>query len=1070
MAATRRFPPPPDADERDRALDPSGSFLVQAPAGSGKTTLLVQRYLRLLETVQRPEEILAITFTRKAAGEMFDRIVAELVGDNPVDPALTRRVLERDQRLDWGLLDNPSRLTVQTIDSFCMQLLRQFPDSSRSSAARLVESAGHLYEQAVERLFMRPHFDDPLSDRLAAVLATFDNDFARVRALLISMLGTRDQWIGTVTSLVSGQYHEPERLDRILDDGLTRFTAAICTEARQTVARALGVSGAAALDAALEHARGERGLPVLTQSELAYWRAAAELLLTSAGRLRRRVDRSLGFPPGPDKDALLELLTQIADTDLVPTIRHWRTLPESDDPATEREIVHTFALVLSLAAVELAAVFADEDASDFVELTIAAQRAMISGDGPSDLALALDYRIQHILVDEFQDTSLGQFALFEQLVEGWEPGDGRTLFAVGDPMQSIYRFRNADVELFFRAARDGVGAVALTPVTLTANFRSGASLVGWYNQTFSEVMSGDIRYSSAVAVHDGDLMDAVRCEQYADSESEALAVCDRIDAIRCVDADATIAVLVRGRNHLADIVRVMREQQITWHATDIATLADDPVVSDLVALLTVLLRPADRLAWATILRCPLVGLDLADISAAGSSRLDEPDATRLSRDGRARLDRLRAVLARWLPTIDELAPRSSLEGCWFDLGGTDAYDARALSSAERLFVEVDRLGPRGFDVAELGRALNALYVEYDADDADVEVMTIYKAKGLEFDHVLLPGLGRTVRPVDTPMLLWHAGTDQPLIIAPRSDTGLFGWLWFDERRKNQLELQRLLYVACTRAVQSLHLFAFGSGKPATGSLLAELAPHVPFDAQASATTPEPGAGERSTGPVRIGPVRERLRSSYQTDPHGTVDIGAAFPGAPSNRGPVGPGLADRPSIETTAGVVTHQLLAWLANGAQLDVGVAELRDAVDRTIERLPSAERVGVDAGAVRDRVMTALTNTLEDATGRWLLARHADGECEAAYSGIVDGVVRRIIVDRTFVTSAGVRWIVDYKSTDPGEPTVAQRDQLALYAAILGACYPEPIRAALWFTTTARLVEVDFSNVRDQTPSPIE
>src|SRR5690606_41171918 len=93
------------------------------------------------------------------------------------------------------------------------------------------------------------------------------------------------------------------------------------------------------------------------------------------------------------------------------------------------------------------------------------------GDGPSDLLLALDYRIQHILVDEFQDTSHGQLRLLETLTVGWTPGDGRTLFLVGDPMQSIYPFRDADMSLFLKVRRDGIGSVRLQPLALTQIFR-----------------------------------------------------------------------------------------------------------------------------------------------------------------------------------------------------------------------------------------------------------------------------------------------------------------------------------------------------------------------------------------------------------------------------------------------------------------------------------------------------------------------------------------------------------------------------------------------------------------------
>ncbi len=114
-------------------------------------------------------------------------------------------------------------------------------------------------------------------------------------------------------------------------------------------------------------------------------------------------------------------------------------------------------------------------------------------DAPEDLALALGQRIRHILVDEFQDTSYTQFELLEKLTAGWEPGDGRTLFLVGDPMQSIYRFRQADVSLFLKARLEGIGAIRLEPLTLSVNFRSRPEIVEWVNRTFRIDPAGERR-------------------------------------------------------------------------------------------------------------------------------------------------------------------------------------------------------------------------------------------------------------------------------------------------------------------------------------------------------------------------------------------------------------------------------------------------------------------------------------------------------------------------------------------------------------------------------------------------
>ena len=140
--------------------------------------------------------------------------------------------------------------------------------------------------------------------------------------------------------------------------------------------------------------------------------------------------------------------------------------------------------LLPRAAAELKLVFAARGEADFTEIAQGAVRALGSVDDPSELLLSLDAKIFHILVDEFQDTSISQWELLERLTAGWQPGDGRTLFVVGDPMQSIYRFREAEVGLFLRARREGLPNVKLEPLALKTNFRSQAGIVDWVNASF----------------------------------------------------------------------------------------------------------------------------------------------------------------------------------------------------------------------------------------------------------------------------------------------------------------------------------------------------------------------------------------------------------------------------------------------------------------------------------------------------------------------------------------------------------------------------------------------------------
>ena len=199
MVKTDTGQKPADAEVREQALDPARSFIVQAPAGSGKTELLTRRVLRLLARVDDPEQILAITFTRKAASEMRNRVIEALqaaqsgaVPDSPYmaeGQAMASNVLARDVEHDWQLLRNPQRLNIRTIDSLCAQLACRLPVVSLLGAPAAVrEDAQPLYRQAAARLLDTQLFS------LDVVLLQLGNRMDRAQQLLAELLSKRDQW------------------------------------------------------------------------------------------------------------------------------------------------------------------------------------------------------------------------------------------------------------------------------------------------------------------------------------------------------------------------------------------------------------------------------------------------------------------------------------------------------------------------------------------------------------------------------------------------------------------------------------------------------------------------------------------------------------------------------------------------------------------------------------------------------------------------------------------------------------------------------------------------------------
>lgn len=581
----------PDLAERRRAVDIRRSFIVQAPAGSGKTELLVQRILALLAVSRAPEEVLAITFTRKAAGEMRQRLLEALerAGDDQPpqeDHARetwnrARLVLETDRREGWHLKQNPSRLQLMTIDSLCALLTRRMPWLSGFGAQpRINEQPEELYLAAAESLISRLDGDPAGQVAVECLLAHLDNRMTLLRDMLVSMLGRRDQWLRHML----GQRSAGSRA--LLEAGLRRYIISTLVRTRSI----LGTETCRSLELLGAYAAGNLGkddpdhpMRRLCDSftlsaeidDLTAWLGIAHMVLTSAGTVRKSVDKRTGFPAAKTplamdmKSRMCACLEQLRENvHARDCLLELRRLPAASYAPDQWLILEALVELLPLAVLELRDLFRSRGEVDFIEIAGAAQAALGDADNPEDLLLQMDSRIRHILVDEFQDTSFAQFALLQKLVAGWAPDDGRTLFLVGDPMQSIYRFREAEVGLFLRACEQGLNDLPLQRIQLTANFRSQAKLVAWSNLFFADLfperedqVRGAVRFSPASAVRSALDEEAVFFHGYIDRQDrlEAERVVDLVRQSLREDQEASIAVLVRSRNHLVEIISALKQ-------------------------------------------------------------------------------------------------------------------------------------------------------------------------------------------------------------------------------------------------------------------------------------------------------------------------------------------------------------------------------------------------------------------------------------------------------------------------------------------------------------------------------
>jgi len=1129
-----------DTSARAQALDPTESFIVQAPAGSGKTSLLTQRFLVLLAGVSAPEEILAITFTRKAAGEMRERIIEALAvarhTDRPVDPFLAKTwdlasaALAQNDRMGWNLEKNPARLRVLTIDSLCARLARGLPILSQFGASpQPVEDATSYYAEAARRTLEAVHQEDsPHREAVSKLLLHLDNDLLRVQEQVADMLARRDKWMRPLFRLLGGlEDAGPQRLKAALEESL----AEVCRYHLRTLHRSFETEIMESLLPLVRFAasnlpdspqwecwRENPGSPGGGLEDFPRWSALAEMLLTSQGKWRSRPQASEGFPAqakGKDKEekarfkaakaSLKGLLADLEEReDLRQLLNDTRSLPPLGYTDEQWEILQALMLVSQLAAAELTLVFRESSKADFVEIAHRAERALGTDDEPTDLAMALDSKLQHLLVDEFQDTSIGQLQLLRRLTAEWIPGEGRTLFLVGDPMQSIYRFRDAEVGLFHQVRDHGLGHLHPVSLTLRSNFRSQGRLVEWFNEVFVQVFpsvsnttEGSVPYSDAQAARDSSEDDPVKIWSVpflGDREDqralEARTVADIVGRVRAEDPEREVAILVRSRTHLAALLPELKTRGFRFQGVDLEPLHKRPPIRDLYSLLSALTHPGDRLAWLSVLRAPWCGLKSADLlliaeAAKGRTipaalrRLEELE--NLSEDTKKRLDRVWPVLGKAIQHRKRLNLRTWVEATWMSLGGPATLatpgDLEDCHTFLRLVEEVEKSRTEN-PLDLLRERLQKLYAQPDVTAGDkLQIMTIHKSKGLEFDTVIIPGLARPPRGLTEPLvswLEWSAEGRSQLLLSPITPKGgerdaVYNFVQNLEKKRDRNEGTRLLYVAATRAKRQLHLVAeveedqrgdSGTLKPPTnGTFLSLLWPAVAdqFSLQL------PPRGEESSEPLEVkeeSPIPLRLKRltegweppSYPTD----VVI-------PRSETLIEDEQTEDPRFEWAGetvkhvGSVVHRVLQQIGREG-IGRWPSDRIEGLTHYLEsRLASFGVPPEQMESAVERAVSAVTESMTSEKGRWILdPTHREAQSEYAISGVWGGRLVRSVVDRTFVDEQGVRWVIDYKTGTHGggdqesfldKEVERYKPQMRRYGKLLRRLDNRPVRVGLYF-----------------------
>ena len=1076
-----------DIDEAARAfaVDPRNNVVLEASAGTGKTTVLVQRYVNLLKAGVDPANILAITFTRKAATEMRERIVREL---------RSAAALSQMDRARWlALRDRLAEISISTIDAFCLSLLREFP-----LEADLDPGFDMADETEVPRLI------EEALDRSLRIFGRLAKDDADV-ALVIAQLGVSRTRAG-LASLLDRRLVAWGALDRFLTRGPRDLRAdAVCA----TAARDL-------LDA-LTHVQGGLGAflkdgPVLHPRFQLFVRQIEELQAQQPctdARTRARLDRIAMHFLTQDGAARKGHSIHPYNASHYPNeaaFKRHRAAMQTIAPQVER-VARRFArelnAVLARGIRKMFAVALQQyrktldarSALDFSDVLDRALELLRRMDEFSQSRFRLESRYHHVLVDEFQDTSRAQWELVSLLVQSWGEGMGLasspSIFIVGDRKQSIYRFRDAEVAVLneagrhIEALRPGSGARR----SISRSFRAVPELLEFVNEICAEMAVPAAR-ADAFTYGDTDRFppapprDEIRgpvlgiaagespeqCAAAVAAEIERLlredVVRDKKTGIARAARPGDIAILFRSRTSHREFERELEQRGIPTYVYKGLGFFDADEIKDASALLRYLALPTSDLRAAAFLRSGIVRL--SDDAIAGlAPRLAEAilhgvrDGVSLEGEDARVLAHVRAHLPKWLALVDHIPPADLFEQVLPDVAY--AFEIRgprhlqAWENLKKMRGLIRRIQNRGYatltriadhiDALSAGDESNAVLEAVDA----VNLMTVHASKGLEFPVVFVVNMARgaTGFPRPVRVIADGAGDEPSVSIAPfLSETDDI------EREREQHETRRLMYVAITRARDRLYLSSAlkdGALVPGRGSLAEVLPVSVKQLFVAAAGTSEPfvswtSASSRTfSARVVSAPSPGEIVVSPGIEPPALPDLVAPLPASGVlPRVPVSDWLRTRAAglppewpasqSDVLTGVLVHRLFQAASRGALPGEAVPELARALIRAEERA-----VTDDADALADRACAIWSRIHRRSDVAALLAapellaevpfsvRMGDGDAAVMLRGTIDCLA---------LGADGTATVVEFKT---GRQRDEHAQQLAVYIDAARRLFPE-------------------------------
>ncbi|MDB4040718.1 UvrD-helicase domain-containing protein [Methylophilaceae bacterium] len=1043
---------PIDQKTRQEVVNPKSSFLVQAPAGSGKTTTLARRILQLLTVVEDPKEIIAISFTNKAAAEMHVKVMKQY--DAPENREVVKKIKARAKECKWdeSFMD---LLEIMTIDSLASKITRQAPLLSKSLFMNITQDPHEIYEAVVNETMQD-------NEQLADLFPFLNYDYQKIKKQLIAELEIRDQWKDDIYFYIDNPTKIEDRTKIYYAKEIKDWVVKLRDFFKKDQ-----IKDIKSIQSYLNPNFSKQ------ENSIDFWLIFRDLVMTKDGKVRKRFGPNEGFIKNKEgifyKEKLLKILNYPNINNILEDLNN--VIYEKNITDILPKKVLNFAILLSELERNLQKQFLLRGELDYTQVV---ENAIVTLN-ETDVAYLFDDNVSHILIDEFQDINKLQEKFLKILTDNFSGNPSKSFFAVGDPMQSIYRFRKADVEIFNTLQEtEKFGDIRIKARKLEVNFRSNKKILKWLNDIYkhafgenNDMNKGLISYHSSCESPLTDLIkgDGVKFHIlknkkkhiYTEQQKEADYIFQLIRKIRETKKDPKIVVLARNRSHLRALLTIMRRANFPIEATEIDSIEYNQSFQDILCLTKALYNLNDRVSWIGILRAPWCGLKLEDLTClfeANESKtpwsiINTPSIVKhLTSDGQKRLAFLKKVISKSIQFRGRVAHRFFIESIWRQLLGQKIIvDTDDIARIDKFFDLVDQSSsPLSIDFERLERLIEDLKTNNKSTDPNpVRFFTIHKAKGDQFECVIIPGLGRIPKADDHSLLAKDKYKDIDILSLNNNrddELNLYDYHRSKELIRRNNENIRLLYVAITRAEEDCHLI--GS---VTENSKGEISP--PKNSFLNILWPQDITVEYEEvlDDEEFVPKLRRLKSKdFDRELETNTQI--------SKIKDIEKKKISKDNIYTFTGSLIHNYYELIIK-KQLDIDYLlskKLSYIYDIFVKKKFSKPEINSAMQVVEDSLLS-LQNSKN---GQWIYRLHKNEGMEVNYLHRINDEIKTLIPDRTFIED-GTRWIIDYKTVFGDELDLEMEakthsEQLNLYESLFeDEC---SIQKAIYFVKQGKLV----------------